>query len=80
MRGLVAGERESDCLRGACSAVLGGKVDLVLGPAQVEIGIAPSVKIGGPPQGLSGSFAAGLARVVDKEDGEMETPLQRAQV
>ena len=48
--------------------------------AQVEVGVAPGVQLGGAAQGLAGAEVGGaLAGMVDEEHGAGEVPLELAQ-
>jgi hypothetical protein len=49
--------------------------------AQIEIGVAPGVELGGAAQGLPGANAADalLGVVDDDDDGDAVSPLQLAQ-
>ena len=64
-----------------CGAVLDGKRELVVSSPEIEIGIAPSVKLGATTKGLPcAKMVRGFSGVVDEDDGEVESTLQLAQV
>lgn len=61
--------------------MLDGQGEVVPAAAQIEVRVAPRVKLGGAPQRLAGSGLGGtLAGVVDEDDGEGVAALQLAQV
>ncbi len=63
-------------LRGG-GAMLGRQGQLGAFAAQVEIGVAPTVKFTGAAQRLAGPAGVGvLASVVNQEDGQVKLPLQ----
>src|ERR1700674_5455500 len=64
-------EYERDGEHGRCSAVFDGEDELVVAAAaEVEVGVPPSVELGGAAQGLAGADAAGaFLGVVDDDHG-----------
>jgi hypothetical protein len=61
--------------------MLDGEHELFATPAQVEVGIAPGVKLGATAQGLPVAEASGaLTGVMDQGHGEGEATLEVAQV
>ena len=66
---------------GGSGAVLDGQGEVIAIAAQVEVGVAPGVELGGAAQGLAGSHAAGaVLGVVDDDHGHAESSLQLAQI
>ena len=58
-----------------------GQAERVAAAAQVEVGVAPGVELGGAAQGLAGPGVRGaLAGVVHEEHGGVEVALEVAQV
>jgi hypothetical protein len=67
---------QGDIIHGGSGTVLDrqGQVEPIA--AQVEIGIAPAMQVGGAAQGLTGAILAGaFTDVVNQHDGEVELPL-----
>ena len=61
--------------------MFGGQGQLGASAAQVEIGVAPAVEFAGTAQGLARTAAVGvLAGVMHQQDGQLELPLEFAQV
>src|SRR5271165_1933388 len=79
-------EFERHARHGRSGAVLDGQGDIavfagVAVAAEVEVGIAPGMELGGASQGLTGADVAGaLPGVVDDDDGDGVTALQLAQI
>ena len=75
------GESQGDAGDGGGGAMLGGEDDAVVAvAAEIEVGIAPGMELGGAAQGLAGADgAATLAGVVDDGDGNRVAALKIAQ-
>src|SRR5271166_6297501 len=79
-------EFERHARHGRSGAVLDGQGDIavfagVAVAAEVEVGIAPGMELGGASQGLTGADVAGaLLGVVDDDDGDGVAALQLAQI
>jgi hypothetical protein len=88
----ITGESEQDRLRGSGGPVFHREPDRgdldrcrsigakVLGFFKVQVGVAPGVQIGGSPEGLPTGGSIALARMVDEEDGQVEAPLEGAEI
>lgn len=64
---------------GRSGAVLDGEGQAVLGAAEIEVAVAPCVKLGRAAECLSGAGGSGFAGVVDKNDGGTQAALELAQ-
>jgi len=73
-------ELEGDRLCGAGGAVFDGQADVCVCFLEIEVGVAPGVEVGGPPQCLSGDGSVALAGVVYQKHGQVEASLKGAQV
>src|ERR1700730_18341654 len=75
-------EFERNGEHGRCSAVFDGEDELVVAAAaEVEVGVTPSVELGGAAQGLAGADAAcAFLGVVDDDLRDGVTSLQFAQI
>ena len=79
-------EFERHAGHGRSGAVLDGQGDIavfaeIAVAAEVEVGIAPGMELGGASQGLTGADVAGaLLGVVDDDDGDGVAALQLAQI
>ena len=74
-------EFKRDGRHGGSRAVLSRESEIITITAQIEIGIAPGVELGGAAQGLAGPNAAGtLLGVVDDDHGDAVSSLQLAQI
>ena len=79
-------EFECHAGHGRSGAVLDGQGDIavfagIAVAAEVEVGIAPGMELGGASQGLAGADVAGaLLGVVDDDDGDGVAALQLAQI
>lgn len=82
--GVALGEEaKGGALGGSGSTVLDGEGEDVpfAGATQVEVAVAPGVKLGAAPEGLSCAEMSGaLAGVVDEDDSSLVMALQAAQV
>ena len=79
------GEFEVEGGNGGSGTVLDGESELaavaeIAVAAQIKVGVAPGVELGGAAQGLTGAHAGGaLLGVVNDDDGEAVMALQLAQ-
>ena len=73
----IGSQGERDRVRRWSAAMLDGESEMIAATAQKEIGIAPSVELGGAAESLAVTEAAGaLLGVVDDDDGELMVALE----
>lgn len=80
---VVAGdEAKTERVRRSGGAMLDGEDESILMAPDVEVGVSPSVEVTATAEGEAGLGArrAALAGVMDDEDGDVELPLERAEV
>ncbi len=59
--------------------MLDGEGQAVLGAAEIEVTVAPGVKLRGAAEGLSGAGGGGFAGMVDENDGGAQGALELAE-
>jgi hypothetical protein len=77
----ICSEDEMEPVGTGCGAVLDCEVQALAVATQIEIGIAPSVQLGGSPERLTTALMRGtLTGMMHESDGGMVVALQRAQI
>jgi|APCry1669188970_1035186.scaffolds.fasta_scaffold03576_6 hypothetical protein len=75
----IGSQFQGDIIDGGSGTVFDRQGQVEPLAAQVEIGIAPAMQVGGAAQGLAGAILARtFPDVVNEHDGEVELPLKFA--